>query len=90
MKAGVLVGEVNTIDKIIDDLNIKLREMIVEVEHPKAGKVKITNMPIKLSLTPVKVEKVSPVLGQHTEEILEELLEFSKEEINRLREEGII
>ncbi len=37
MKAGVLVGEVNTIDKIIDDLNIKLREMIVEVEHPKAG-----------------------------------------------------
>jgi len=90
MNAGVPVGEVNTIDKIVDDPNIKLREMIVEVEHPLAGKVKITGTPIKLSITPGKVEKPSPVLGQHTEEILEELLGFSKEEINRLREEGII
>ena len=90
MQAGVPVGEVNTIDKIVDDPNIKLREMIVEVEHPKAGKVKITNTPIKLSLTPGKVEKPSPVLGQHTEEILEELLGFSKREISNLKEEGVV
>lgn len=74
INAGVPVGEVNTIDKIVDDPNIKLREMIVEVEHPQAGKVKITDTPIKLSLTPGKVEKASPLLGQHTEEILKELL----------------
>ena len=66
INAGVPVGEVNTLDKIVDGPNIKLREMIVEVEHPLAGKVKITDTPIKLSLTPGKVEKASPLLGQHT------------------------
>lgn len=90
LQAGVPVGEVNNIDKIVDDPNIKLREMIVEVEHPLAGKVKITDTPIKLSLTPGKVEKASPLLGQHTEEILGELLGFSKEKINSFKKEGVI
>jgi len=90
INAGVPVGEVNTIDKIIDDPNIKLREMIVEVEHPLAGKVKITDTPIKLSLTPGKVEKASPLLGEHTEEILKELLGFPEEEINSLKKEGVV
>jgi CoA:oxalate CoA-transferase len=88
--AGVPVGEVNTIDKIVDDPNIKLREMIVEVEHPLAGEVKITDTPIKLSLTPGKVEKASPLLGEHTEEILGELLGFSQEEIEGLKKEGVV
>jgi len=90
INAGVPVGEVNTIDKIVDDPNIKLREMIVEVEHPLAGKVKITDTPIKLSLTPGKVEKASPLLGEHTEEVLGELLGFSKEEIEGLKKEGVV
>jgi len=64
--------------------------MIVEVEHPLAGKVKITDTPIKLSLTPGKVEKASPLLGQHTEEILKELLDLSKEDIKSLKKEGVV
>jgi len=90
LQAGVPVGEVNTIDKIVEDPNIKLREMIVEVDHPLAGKVKITDSPIKLSLTPGKVEKASPLLGQHTEEILNELLNITKGEIDSLRREDVI
>jgi len=90
IKAGVPVGEVNTVDKIVDDPNIKLREMITEVEHPRAGRVKITDTPIKLSLTPGRVETASPLLGQHTEEILNELLGFSKEDIKSLKKEGVV
>jgi crotonobetainyl-CoA:carnitine CoA-transferase CaiB-like acyl-CoA transferase len=90
INAGVPVGEVNTLDKIVDDPDIKLREMIVEVEHPLAGKVKITDTPIKLSLTPGKVEKASLLLGQHTEEILKELLDLSKEDIKSLKKEGVV
>jgi len=90
LQAGVPVGEVNSIDKIVEDPNIKLREMIVEVDHPLAGKVKITDSPIKLSLTPGKVEKASPLLGEHTEEILGELLGFSQEEIESLKQEEVI
>ena len=90
IKAGIPVGEVNTIDKIIDDPNIRLRNAIVEVEHPVAGKIKMANTPIRLSLTPGEVEKASPLLGQHTEEILKELLNLTKGEIDSLRREDVI
>ena len=90
LQTGVPVGEVNTMDKIVEDPNIKLREMITEVDHPLAGKVKITDNPIKLSLTPGKVEKASPLLGEHTEEVLGALLGFSREDIKGLKKEGVI
>jgi CoA:oxalate CoA-transferase len=90
MKAGVPVGEVNTVDKIINDPNIKLREMIVEVNQSKAGKVKIANTPLKLSKTPAKIEIASPLLGQHTDELLNDLLGYTQEKIDKLRESGII
>ncbi len=67
-KVGVSVGEVNTVDKIVEDSNIKLREMIIELHHPKAGTVKIANTPLRLSKTPAKIETTAPLLGQHTEE----------------------
>ena len=90
IEGGIPSSEVNSVDKIVNDFNIKLRDMIIEVNHPRAGKVKIAGTPIKLSLTPGKVEIGSPLLGQHTEETLNELLRFSKEEIDRLRREGVI
>lgn len=49
-----------------------------------------TIYPIKLSLTPGKVEKASPLLGQHTEEILKKLLDLSKEDIKNLKKEGVV
>ena len=90
VKAGVPVGEVNTIDKVINDPNIILRDMIVELNQPKAGKVKIANTPMKLSNTPAKIETNSPLLGQHTEELLCSLLSYSKEKIINLKENNII
>lgn len=90
MNAGVPVGEVNTVDKIVEDPNIKLREMVIELKHPKAGSVKIANTPLKLSKTPAKIETASPLLGQHTEELLCSLLGYSKEKIIELRKNDII
>lgn len=81
IKTGVPVGEVNTVDKIVNDSNIRLREIIVEVEHPRAGRVKIINTPIRLSLNLGKVETASPLLGQHTEEILNELWGFPRKRL---------
>lgn len=71
---GVPSGPINTVDEVIKDPQVLERNMIVELEHPKAGKMKLAGNPIKLSLTPPKIEKPAPTLGQHRKWILEELL----------------
>lgn len=83
-------GPVNTIDKVATHPQIHFRNMIVEVNHPRAGKVKLVNSPFKLQRTPVTVTRPSPELGEHTEEVLKTLLGLKNEEIIRLREKRII
>lgn len=70
---GVPCAPINTIDKIVNDPQIKAREMIVEVEHPVAGKLKMPNVPFKMSKTPGGVTAPAPLLGQHTNELLNEM-----------------
>lgn len=77
---GHPVGVINTIDKVINDPQIVARNMIVEVEHPVAGKIKFAGNPIKLSATPGGVGKPAPLLGEHTEWVLQELLGWGKEQ----------
>jgi CoA:oxalate CoA-transferase len=48
--------------------------MIVEVEHPVAGQLKMAGLPVKMSVTPGAVERPAPLLGQHTTELLKEIL----------------
>lgn len=83
--ASIACGPVNTIDKVAADPQIAMREMIVTVHHPKAGDFKVVNTPIKLSRTHCKVERGSPDLGEHTGEVLKEILEMSEQEIDRLK-----
>jgi CoA:oxalate CoA-transferase len=89
-KAGVPNGPINTVDKVLEDPQVLAREMIVEIEHPVAGKLKVPGVPIKLSDTPGSVRTPAPTLGQHTEEILKEFLEYDKEAVRKLTEEGVL
>ena len=73
-EAGVPVAPINTIDKVVNDPQITSREMIVEVEHPTAGKLRMAGVPVKMSLTPGSVDAPAPTLGQHTADILQEYL----------------
>jgi len=84
-KNDIPCGPVNSIDQVVDDPHTAAREMITEVEHSKAGRLKVVNSPLKLSRTPVKIERACPELGEHTEEILQNLLGFSQEKITELR-----
>ncbi len=70
---------------MVNDPHTAAREMITEVEHSKAGRLKVINSPLKLSRTPVKIERACPELGEHTEEVLQNLLGFSQEKITELR-----
>lgn len=88
--AGVPCGPINTVADVLADPQIKAREMIVDLEHPVAGSMKVPGVPIKMSVTPGAVEKPAPLLGQHTAEILREMLGMSDEEIARLQEKKVI
>ena len=83
-------GPVNTIDKVAVDPQILARDMIVDVHHPKAGSFKVTNTPIKLSRTPSKLERASPDLGEHTKEVLRELLGINEQDLLDLENGGVI
>ena len=87
--AGVPNGPINTIDKVVTDPQVLAREMIVEIDHPIEGKLKVPGIPIKLSDTPGDIRRTSPLLGQHTEEILKELLNYDDAKIEELKKENI-
>jgi formyl-CoA transferase len=71
--AGIPCGPVYRYDQVFYDSQVQHRQMAVAVEHPKAGRLTITNTPLKLSKTPGRVRTPSPTLGQHTDEILRHL-----------------
>ena len=87
---GVPCGPVNTVDKVATDPQVLAREMIVEVEHEVTGTVGIPGIPIKLSETPGRVDAPAPNLGEHTEEILTGLLGLGSDEVDRLKQQGVV
>jgi CoA:oxalate CoA-transferase len=90
IQADIPCGPVNSVPELAENPHTRAREMIAEVKHSKAGSLKVVNSPIKLSRTPVKLEKADPTLGENTEEILTGLLGYSREDIASLREEKAI
>ena len=89
-KADVPYSPINTIRDICEDPHIRHRNMLVEIDQPEAGKMKITGSPIHLSETPGAVYAPAPLLGQHTDEILKGILNYSEEDIKELKRQGII
>jgi crotonobetainyl-CoA:carnitine CoA-transferase CaiB-like acyl-CoA transferase len=83
--AGVPASAVNTLDKVYSDPQVIAREMVVEIDHQKAGRTKVIGIPVKMSATPGQIRRPAPTLGQHTDEILREI-GSSEATIQALRE----
>lgn len=89
-RAGVPAGPINTLDRILADSHVLSREMIVEVDGPTKEKIKTIGNPVKMGATPVKDFSRPPRLGEHTREVLSNILGYPPEKIESLSQKGII
>ena len=88
--AGVPCGDVRNIAQVLADPQLAAREKVTELDHIVAGKIRVLGIPIKLSETPGAVKNPPPALGEHTDKVLEELLDINQAERSRLRQLGAI
>jgi CoA:oxalate CoA-transferase len=86
----VPVAPIQNIDKAIEDPQVKFRGTMTEVDHKLAGKVKMPGFPLKMEKTPGTIKMAAPVLGEHTKQVLKELLGYSDEDIENLRKSGTV
>jgi formyl-CoA transferase len=70
---GIPCGPINNYAEAFDDRQVRARDMVVEVEHPTLGRLRSPGSPLKMSETPPRVDRRSPLLGEHNAEILREL-----------------
>jgi len=87
---GIPVGAINNLAQVVDHPQVKARGSIVEIEHPRAGKMRVVGVPVRLSATPGSVRTPSPALGEHTDEVLRGLLGLDAAEISALRAAGAL
>ena len=85
-EASLPCGPINTVPDVFEHPQAQARNLVQEVAHPTAGPVRVTGFPYKLSQTPAGVRRPPPLLGQHTHEILYDVLGYSSEKVGALRE----
>ena len=83
--AGVPNGPINDIAQVFEEPQVKARGVRIELEHPAAGALPMVASPMRFSATPPDYKRAPPVLGQHTAEVLREVLGKSEAEIEKLR-----
>jgi crotonobetainyl-CoA:carnitine CoA-transferase CaiB-like acyl-CoA transferase len=86
---GVPCGPIYTVDQVLTDPQIAARNMLVHVQHPLIGDLPVLGNPVKVADAEERFDP-PPLLGQHTEEVLREVLGYSKEKVAALREAGVI
>lgn len=89
-KVGIPCGPINTIPEVFDSPQAQARNLALTVEHSTAGLIKVPGFPYKLSDTPAGVHLPPPLLGEHNEKVLTELLGYSAEDVSLLREREVI
>jgi crotonobetainyl-CoA:carnitine CoA-transferase CaiB-like acyl-CoA transferase len=90
LKSKIASAPLNSPEDLVKNPHLKEREYFVEIDHPETGEVTYPGAPFKMSESPWKIRYPAPLLGQHNKEIYCDLLGYTKEELVKLREGGII
>jgi len=89
-RAGLPCAPIHTLPQVFAHPQTQARQMVLETEHPAAGTIRLIGFPYKLSTTPPAIQRPPPLLGQHTEEVLTTLLNYSPDEVVALREKKVV
>lgn len=91
-KATISCGPINNLQEVFSDEQVRARNMMLEMPHPALGDkpVRLLSSPIRLSETPVSYRHAPPMLGQHTEQVLRDVLGKSESDISKLKADGTV
>jgi formyl-CoA transferase len=89
-ESGLPCGPINTVADVFEHPQAEARGLELVAEHSTAGSVRTTGFPYALSKTPVDVRQAPPLLGEHTDEVLTDLLGYSALEVADLKERGVV
>jgi crotonobetainyl-CoA:carnitine CoA-transferase CaiB-like acyl-CoA transferase len=89
-REAIPCAPINTMDEVFSNPQVLHRKMLAEIEHPTAGKIKLAGIPVKYSEAEASIRRPPPLLGQHTAEILSEVLGFDAARIEKLKAEGVL
>jgi len=87
---GIPLGPINSLAQVFEHPQVQSRQMRIDVPHPLAGTVPQVASPIKMSETPPQSSTAPPLLGEHTNQVLQQRLGLSSDDIDRLRAAGVI
>jgi crotonobetainyl-CoA:carnitine CoA-transferase CaiB-like acyl-CoA transferase len=90
LEVGVMAAPINTLPEVFADPQVLHRQMLMELDHPTLGPVRISGIPYKLGATPASGRRHPPLLGEHTGEVLRDLLGLEDDQIATLKDEGAI
>lgn len=90
VKAGIPVSKIANVEDIVKNPQLRHRDAIVYRDYPGVGEIALPGIPVKMSKTPGEVKRRPPLLGEHSEEILQSFLGLSREEIGELSKNGVI
>jgi succinate--hydroxymethylglutarate CoA-transferase len=88
--AGFPFAPINNIEQTFEHPQLVARGLVHEIEHERAGKIKVVGPPVKFSEAETSIRLPPPLLGAHTDEILSEVLGYSKEQVSELKKDGSI
>ncbi len=89
-QAKVPCGPINNLAEVFADPQVNERGMVTHWQHPLRADLRLVSSPMKLSATPVQTQRPPPLLGQHTEEVLRELLDCNDDRLSELKDRKVI
>lgn len=88
--AGIPAGPINSVSEALGSEQARARDMVTEVDHPTVGRLPLIGIPFRMFGTPATIRRPPPLLGEHTDEVLDEVLELDAGAIAQLNESGVI